>query len=249
MDAVKMSAEHEEEPQEPEDEQEYSYSHDVEKLAYKIKVGDPYARPALELLIHRLFRNNGGLDCKTTNLLPIDLPKLTDQEVINVAQNMITQINGSKKSGMTRKAVSAISNTARLACQMVGYPSGLDEVLQQVDVDTDLRDSLIQIFLGKNVSPSPKVTFTLSLLSHGTAILLKLLKDRQSTAAIRKLVREAGGTEAGNPIQIPRNEVDKTPMPDASSGKISKRENNSSSSNGTIFSAGSKENSSVLPNL
>lgn len=194
-----------------EEEQEQERIVVIEELYARLRGGDPYARTSLETHIKKLYRDNGSLPLKTTSLLPLDLIKITDEELINVADNAIAHINRTKKGDMASKMLNSISSTVGLLGYLVGVES-LDSEVSRLAEDPILRNSIIETLFGKNISPKPIHTLIFCGVEYSTSIIHKFIRDGQYSNVIRRLLRSDGTATSGTTSQIPSDVEHKAPQ-------------------------------------
>lgn len=189
----------------------------IDELCLRLKAGDPYARSTLELHVKRLYRDTGGLQCVTTSLLPIDLTKITDDELINVCDNMMSQKLRTKKADMCSRIISSTANIGRLIGAITGL-SGLDRVVHRLDNDPILRSSLMELFIGKNVTPRPVVTLGLCVLDYSSDFLTALIKDGKYASDLRAAFTAARDEEKGYNTETSSDGEHKAPISNTSDG-------------------------------
>lgn len=189
----------------------------IDDVCIRLRGGDPYARATLEHHVKKLYRDNGALTCNTSALLPIDILKITDDELINVVDNMISQINRTKKGDMTVKIISAFTGSARLFSAITGV-QGIDTQITRLSDDPILRSSIMETMVGKNISPKPLHTLGLCLLEYGTRIATALIIDGQRQQQFAGLFEERRGDAGGNSTTASSNSEHTPPESNPSHG-------------------------------
>lgn len=169
----------------------------VDELCIRVQQKDPYARTVLENHIKTIYRDNNGLSIKTSALLPTDLKKLTDDELVNVCDNLIAQRNRTKKNGMATKIISCAASVARLATHLVGY-GNCDNLFEKINEDVVLRDSVIEAALGKNISPKPAVTAAICVADYLASFCATLIENGKHRAVIRAALEESRNKTTAN---------------------------------------------------
>ena len=189
----------------------HDVSNTVEVLCGRLLDGDPYARRPLESYIKKMYRDNGGLPVKTSSMLSTDIVKLTNEELVNVIDNMITQVNRNKKTDMTDKAIRAVTNVTKLGCYFTGISSPI-KLMEKIDDDIVLRNSVVELALGKNVSPKPLVTLCFSLAEYLSGILLHVLENGKHNEDVRALYIDSTEKKGSNNPEVPGDRELQTPM-------------------------------------
>lgn len=187
----------------------------LDDLCYRVKEKHPFARQALEIHIKKLYRDHGGLSLKTSSLLPLDLAKITDDELINVADNMVAQLNKTKKADTASKILSSACALGRLITSVFGY-NGTEILVQRLENDPVFKNSVMETVIGKNISPRPMVTLGLCLIEYGANICVSVLENGKHTADVRRAFRESDESSGTDTSRTPGD-----------------NEHNSSKSNGT----------------
>jgi hypothetical protein len=162
-------------------------------------------RAYIERAVRRCYiQSSGTLVVDKTDPITTDLTTLTNQEIINVIDNMRIQMTRTRKSELVERAIGTIHNTMQLFARKRGKMIP-ETTMNQLASDSLLRESCVALFLGQNFTLSPLTTAAISVAYHFTTFLLNITtptnaqstQPRPPTPAQTNVVN-ARGTERNN---------------------------------------------------
>jgi hypothetical protein len=116
--------------------------------------------------IKDLYINNPGLSLDKRNPYPVDFLTLSDDEIINMYDNLRMQLHQRKRDDIIAKMVRLVVNIGDIAAHYGGYripQSAIDKIQQ----DSVLKEALAAVVLGKAFKPHPLIALALSLADSG----------------------------------------------------------------------------------
>lgn len=141
-------------------------------------------------LIKKMYINNGGLPFNTANVLPHDLDALTDKELSNILENMVIHTIRNKHDMLVGKAVNIISNITYCVTTITGNPVG-KELIDDLNSDDMLRQSMVEVFLGRALQVNPLITFLVSGASHCSNVAVRYIDGKLAKYRAAAAAREA----------------------------------------------------------
>jgi len=132
---------------------------------------DAVARAKLERVVQRTFKENGGVPINLKNPLPLDLKILSNDELINVIDNMQIFLNRTRKSEFVARCISIFQDGLRMFTNTSKVP---DTVYNYITQDDLLREAMVTTFFGPSNSISPVSVIGISLLSYLVRIAVSI---------------------------------------------------------------------------
>lgn len=139
----------------------------VEKLCLAFEQNPTNEELKLKVLhvLKKLYIKTGGSPIITTSPIPSNLSNLTPTEMINAVDNQLIKLNTSRKTDIVSKCFNIFNNVTNWIAEIIHLPIRV-EMLASVKEDYVLRESLVSVFMGKNVKPSSSTTLFVSIFSH-----------------------------------------------------------------------------------
>jgi hypothetical protein len=139
----------------------------IEKICLAFEQNPTNEELKLKVLhvLKKLYIKTGGAPIVTTSPVPSNLAHLTPTEMINAVDNLLIKVNTSKKGDIVSKCFNILNNVTNWVAEIMHLPIRA-EMLRSVNEDHILRDSLVSVFMGRNVKPTASTTLFVSVLSH-----------------------------------------------------------------------------------
>ena len=166
-------------------------------LLYEAAPEDGFLRAALKAEIRKRYIDNGGLPINTKDPIPVDLEKLSPQELIFVAQNMQIFMVRARKDDIVSRFLNIFSNTAYLIARASGYNVN-QSVNRAFASDPLIRDSFMEVFIGRTAQISPFLTLSVAGLSYLSNILVGVVDGQHSQSSADSSRIVIGGPVAGS---------------------------------------------------
>lgn len=116
-------------------------------------------------VIKKLYIKTGGVPIVTTSVVPPNLVELKPEQMVNAIDNLMIYTNRTKKNDLIGKCFNIFSNFSMFFAKILQVPVK-SKLFDMVSEDTIFRDSIVAVFLGHNISPSPATTLLISAASH-----------------------------------------------------------------------------------
>lgn len=134
-------------------------------MEYQANPDNAELRMKVMLIIKKLYLKTGGTPIVTTSALPPKFYELKPDEMVNAVDNMLLYLNRTKKNDIVTKCFNIFTNFGGWFARMLDVPVK-PHLFSALNDDNLLRDSVVSVFLGKSVNPSPASTLIISALSH-----------------------------------------------------------------------------------
>jgi hypothetical protein len=176
-------------------------------LLFAASPEDPLLRAAVTAEIKRRYINNGGLPINTKDPIPVDLDAISPKELIHVAENMEIYLVRSRKDDIVSKFLNIFSNVSYLAARFGGL--SVDAAVNRAfSSDHVLRQSFVEVFVGKTAQIHPILTLGVACVSHLSNILVQSIDGQRGHDSSRIVINgqvqsnttaaQQQGTESGS---------------------------------------------------
>jgi hypothetical protein len=106
-------------------------------------------------------------DIDTSNPFPKDLHTMSEEEILNIHDNIRIQINRRKRDDIMARLTRCIVNSG----EIIGHYTGMrmpESWARRIQDDVILKEALSSLVLGKGFKPHPAITFGLTITDHLT---------------------------------------------------------------------------------
>lgn len=162
-------------------------------LYYEASPEDPLLRAAVKAEIKRRYIENGGVPLNSKDPIPVDLDTLSPKEIIHVAQNLQIYLVRSRKDDIVSRFLNIFANITYLTARFRGANIN-NSINQAFAQDHLLRQSFVEVFVGRTAQIHPLLTLGVAGISHLTNILVQSI-DGQSVKPVDTSRITIGGGE------------------------------------------------------
>lgn len=153
------------------------------------------ARTVAYYYIKEEYMKHGGVPINTRDLIPTDITKLSNVELVNVMDNIELHNNITKKKDLTTRGFSTFSNLLKIASIFLQTPL-LSNVGEEIQRDHVLRDSMVATVLGKGVNPPPLISTAVILTDYLSTVALRAAEYLNGSESEQDVVQ--GGRRSGD---------------------------------------------------
>ena len=147
------------------------------------------ARAAARMEIERAYLLNGGVPINPTNPMPVDLEKFSSKELENIIKNITIFEARNKKDDIVSRALNIFCNASHIAGKVTKMNISNSHI-NAITSDQVLKESFVEVFLGRTTRVHPVLAFVISFLSHLSNILVRV-----SDGLVNKNVQQPGTHE------------------------------------------------------
>lgn len=152
----------------------------AERIALELEAnpGDQESRAMAKHFIRKTFISNGGLPFNTKNPIPVDLDKLSDQELVYVLENMLIYQQRTKSKHIATQAVNTLANLAYLSSKKSGNDTAVG-IIDSINSDEFLRQSIVEVLIGRTAQLNPLLSLVITGSSYITNLIVQYQHGKQ----------------------------------------------------------------------